>query len=217
MQVLELHESEARRVRLLVDPGLGLQVLPAALGGGQRVVPVADEDGGRLALPCLGGGELLRRQRLHRRGHVLGALRGDGEALHGAGALEEGALVLRRREALGGEQGLDHGLAGVVDDHDDVGQLERGVLADGDARGQPSHDGLLGGPDERGLRAVVVVLVQVDRHDQALAGRHLLGLAVEGQEGRGALAEDAVGDVLLHGLADLLDALGVLGRVRPRD
>ena len=66
--------------------------------------------------------------------------------------------------------GFDHRAARVVDEHQDVGHLQGRVLADPQPGGDALHNGALCGPDQGGGALGIIVILQVQGHDQPLAG-----------------------------------------------
>mmetsp|Transcript_78844 Transcript_78844/g.219200 ORF Transcript_78844/g.219200 Transcript_78844/m.219200 type:complete len:346 (+) Transcript_78844:791-1828(+) len=217
VEVLQLDEREASRVTLAVDTVLDLQSLPARLGSSKRMVSVPDENHRGLAAGCSCRGCLFVGECLHRCLNVRRSRGSDAQPLHLARTFEQIDLVLRLSEARTGEERLDDCFVRIVDNHDNVRQLQGCVLTDCNARRQASHNRFFCRPDQRRLRAVVVVRLEVDRQDQALSRRNACSIPVNCYEGRLALGEDPVRDVLLHDLADILDALRVLTWVSTRD
>mmetsp|Transcript_87992 Transcript_87992/g.249287 ORF Transcript_87992/g.249287 Transcript_87992/m.249287 type:complete len:325 (+) Transcript_87992:88-1062(+) len=120
MDVDELHERMPRRVRRRVRT-LQLQLFPAPLGRGQRVVPVADgeED---YTLVWFGGILLPEALRVGQRPQGLDdavdrARCGDVPALQVPAALHELEVVQLLEAVLLRHQRLDHRPLGVVDQH----------------------------------------------------------------------------------------------------
>mmetsp|Transcript_8990 Transcript_8990/g.27978 ORF Transcript_8990/g.27978 Transcript_8990/m.27978 type:complete len:634 (-) Transcript_8990:72-1973(-) len=208
MDVHELHEGVACRVPLWVRPPQ-LQLLPTSLGRGEGVVAIADWEEDHALV-------LARAVALPEALGVRQAPQGLDDAVHGvAGShvpARQAAAALHQLEVVELLEGvppprerLDDGLVGVVDQHQDVGQLERRLLADGDSRRQPLGDGLLRGADEALAPFLKAVEVQVQSHEQALPARDEGRLAVDEDETGVLRHEEAVAVELVHLVLDPLD------------
>mmetsp|Transcript_74166 Transcript_74166/g.191327 ORF Transcript_74166/g.191327 Transcript_74166/m.191327 type:complete len:225 (+) Transcript_74166:648-1322(+) len=171
VDVHQLHQREARRV--VVGRTLPLELLPAALGGGQRVVPIAHGKEQDPVIPIRTvalAEELWVRQAPQPSHHALDGLpRRDAVAGEAACTMHELKVVDLLVHVPVLHQGLDDRLLWVVDEHQDVRQLHGRFLADGDSRREAVLDGLLCGADER-LRALLEgVQIQVQLHQEAVA------------------------------------------------
>ena len=96
---------------------------------------------------------------------------------------------------------------GVVDEDHDVGQLDGGVAADLHAGRDAGEHGALGGADGGAGALLIAVLLQVQLAQQAQAGLAVGQLALQQEHGVLQFLKAAVGQVLLHGVVDLLDLL----------
>ena len=130
-------------------------------------------------------------------------------AQHEVGVVE--ARELRRLL----HQGLDDGALGIVDEDQDMGQLHRGALPDLEARRDAGDDGPFGGADQGAGALGIVVFLQIQGHDQAMAGV-AVGGPLDEHEALGLLLEDALLEILLHVGLDGGDALGFVGAAQIR-
>ena len=86
----------------------------------------------------------------------------------------------------------------IVDEDHGVGHFERRALADADARGEAGGNGALRGADGAcGIGGEVVVL-QIERADDAAAGRTAPERALDVDKALRQGAEDALGEVTVH-------------------
>mmetsp|Transcript_46120 Transcript_46120/g.128261 ORF Transcript_46120/g.128261 Transcript_46120/m.128261 type:complete len:292 (+) Transcript_46120:776-1651(+) len=126
-------------------------------------------------------------------------------APHVAAALHELKVV----ELLEGVPLRHHRLndaqAGIVDEHENVWQLQRSLLADGDARGETVCDGLLGGSNQALGPLLVAVQLEVQGDEESLPALHKGRLSIYKDETRVLGHEDAVAVVLVHFVLDTLN------------
>mmetsp|Transcript_45501 Transcript_45501/g.108180 ORF Transcript_45501/g.108180 Transcript_45501/m.108180 type:complete len:288 (+) Transcript_45501:1167-2030(+) len=104
-------------------------------------------------------------------------------------------------------QRLDHRLLRIVHQHQDVGQLQWGLLADGNAGREPIGDRLLGGSDQSLGVLLEAVHVQVQRHQETLAASHVRRLPVDEHKAGVLWYQDPVPVVLIHLVPDASDDL----------
>mmetsp|Transcript_30496 Transcript_30496/g.73075 ORF Transcript_30496/g.73075 Transcript_30496/m.73075 type:complete len:238 (-) Transcript_30496:956-1669(-) len=107
------------------------------------------------------------------------------------------------------EQRLDHSAVWVVDEHEDVGELQGGLFANGDTRGQAVLNRLLRGANQALGIPGEIVLLQINRNNQPLPRLHRRRLPVDQHEPRGLGLEDPISIVLIHTVPDPLDDLPV--------
>ena len=185
-----LHQCVAGGKRQILLGGLALLLLLiAGLGSSQRVVAVAH------------GEQQVR--------HV-----GDVVAADVAAVLHQVEVVDLFHGVGCGGQRLDNGLVGIVDQQHHMGQLDGRVAAHlGPGRNAIQH-GALGGTDQCAGAGGEIVSVQVHHTDQAVADLAVGLLALDVDQGIGQRLEHAVGQVLLHGVIDILDVLVHVGSLQ---
>ena len=105
---------------------------------------------------------------------------------------------------------LDDRAFRVVDQNENVRQLERRVLADAQPGRNALHDRAFRSADERFGAAAVIVLLKVERHDEAAAGLAIHGAAYE-HEALALAFKRAFRHVAVHGSVDRGDALRFAG------
>mmetsp|Transcript_73608 Transcript_73608/g.193102 ORF Transcript_73608/g.193102 Transcript_73608/m.193102 type:complete len:797 (-) Transcript_73608:17-2407(-) len=209
VDVHELHQREPGR--MLWRRALPLEILPAPFGRGQRMVSVAhcEQQHPLIRAGAVALAEELRVREAPQSCHSAldGLPRRDAVPSEASRALHEVEVVELLVPVPVPHQGLDDGLARVVDEHQDVRQLHGRPLPDGDARRQALLDGHLRGPHER-LRALLVgVHVEVELHQEAVARRDDRRLAAEEDHPRRAGLKDPRLLVLAHLVVDALNDL----------
>ena len=113
-----------------------------------------------------------------------------------------------------GEERLDHRAPRVVDQHHDVRQLQRRALAHPNPRRQALQNGALGGPNQGLGAGVEIVVLQIQRHDQAPAGPAPRRLPLHPHQAGRLRDQDALGQIAAHGFLNGLNPLGFIGRAQ---
>ncbi len=104
------------------------------------------------------------------------------------------------------EQRFNHGAVRVVNPQHDMGQLDRRALAHRKAGRDTLFHGLFGRADGRGRAEMIIVILQIERHYEALAGARPAGITGGQHNARGQLLQNAVRKVLAHCIVDRADA-----------
>mmetsp|Transcript_5961 Transcript_5961/g.11056 ORF Transcript_5961/g.11056 Transcript_5961/m.11056 type:complete len:404 (-) Transcript_5961:351-1562(-) len=204
VDVDQLHEGVPRRVvhdGLLVL-GLLLRLLPVQLGCSKGVVAIPHGVQQDLVLVRDGdvvllGVDLGVRQSRDRRCNLLNLVLLIHSVASQMAPIAHQVEVVHLLQLLV-EQGLDHGAVRVIDEDHDMGQLHRGRLPYLDTRRQTGQDGPLGRTHQGGGALLVAVVLQVQRHHEALAGGHHSRLPIQQHEAGLLLDQDVSLHVLCH-------------------
>ena len=142
----------------------------ALLGGGEAVVAVAD---GKEELVVLVGDE--RFQRILNTGDRFVA---EEPAVDMTAALHQLKAVGLLQLSLFFGKGLDDGASGIVDQQQDMGHLQRRILADLNTRGNTLEHSRLCRADRRGRSLAIVIVLEIDDADDAAPDR-VVGFALD--------------------------------------
>ena len=153
-------------------------------------------------------------QALQRVGHGVDLLVGQLEAADVAAVLHQVEVVDLFHGVGCGGQRLDNGLVGIVDQQHDVGQLDGRVAAHLGAGRDAIQHGALGGADQGAGAGGEIIGIQIHHTDQAVADLAVGLLALDVDQGVGQRLEHTVGQVLLHGVVDILDVLVHVGSLQ---
>ena len=146
--------------------------------------------------------------------HGVDLRSGELEALDVAAVFHEVEVVDHLHAVGRGGQRLDDGLIGIVDEQHDVGQLDGRVAAHLGAGRDAIQHGALGGADQGAGAGGEIIGIQIHHTDQAVADLAVGLLALDVDQGVGQRLEHAVGQVLLHGVVDILDVLVHVGSLQ---
>ncbi len=154
---------------------------------------------------------LVGGQALQRGGHGVDLLVGQLVAGDVAAVLHQVEVIELLHGTGGSGQRLNDGLAGVIDEQHDVGQLDGGVAADAGAGRDAIQHRTLGGADQRTGAGGEVVGVQIHHADKAVADAAVGLLTLDVEQGVGQRLEHAVCHVLAHGGVDIVNILVHVG------
>ena len=130
-------------------------------------------------------------------------------ALHQIEVIDHPHPVLLRRERL------EHGLFGIVDQHQDVRKLQVGALTDRDARRKALRDDGLGRADQSVPAFGIVVLLEVDRAHQAGTDQAVRKAALHIDQTVRVTGEQILLQIIVHRTVDRFDAGVGVGPVEP--
>ena len=204
VDILKFHECIARRMVGEVNTGIVLlKFFVAGLCGCEGMVAVADSKNHGRTLEAgvllADGGGILGQGLVE----VFDVLALDEPAGDVAAVLHEIEIIdLLERILLRGDR-LDELLVVVVAEHQHVRQLDGRVAADTLAGRDALRHGALGGADGAGRAGGVVIRVEVDHADKALADGAVLQRALDIDKAVGVDCEHAVFHVFFHRGVDL--------------